>query len=201
MKVTLTYPAIVSGVRNGCPLAETELYYLMVNTLQNYFYLEIGQWAMDRLHEAYIDVLVAIRRNKIAQPESLLYFVRRIGHRRVIRQIEANISKRNRSVSLEALATMPGFEDELTAQQTSAPPSPFDQAAEAEMWERIQSALDELPPLDREIMCQFYRHERSWPEICERLQITYDEFRLRKTQAKKKSASRAKELFALPEAA
>lgn len=201
MKVTLTYPAIVSGVRNGCSVAETELYYLMVNTLQHYFYLEIGQCAMDRLHEAYIDVLVAIRRNKIAQPDSLLFFVRCIGRRRVFRQIEANITKRNRSVSLEALATMPGFEDEISTHQMSAPPSPFDQAAEAEMWERIQAALDELPPLDREIMCQFYRHERSWPEICDRLKITYDEFRLRKTQAKKAAASRARQIFALPEAA
>lgn len=194
LPVTLTRAQIVAGVLAGCQTAEAELCNLIYNTLRPFLYREIGHDAEDRIQDATIEILLAVRANEIQNPECLVGFIRRVGQCKVFRQIEQNMRSRQREVSLEGLR-------ELGWDRPAATTSAFALAADNEMWGLICEVFAELDPIDQKIMMQFYREEQDWPEICQNLGISYGSFRTRKTKAKQVAAVKAKQVFEVTEVA
>jgi DNA-directed RNA polymerase specialized sigma24 family protein len=89
-----SWSALVEGVQRGERLEMEELYTNFSRGIRYYFCKHLGPADLDdRVHDAYLTVVQAIRAGSLREPEALMGFVRTIIRRQVAAGIDAAVQK------------------------------------------------------------------------------------------------------------
>jgi RNA polymerase sigma-70 factor (ECF subfamily) len=167
------WAALVQQIENGCARAESDLCHSLLGTLRRYFLRQRrSEDAEDLAHEALLTVLQAIRNKQLREPERLMGFVRVVANRTLYAAFRS--AERQCRMASEELT-------EAMIDQTSNPESA---ALTYERATMIREGLLALSELDRNILTRFYLHLQSPETICEELDLTETQFRLKKSRAK-----------------
>jgi RNA polymerase sigma factor (sigma-70 family) len=169
---------LVAQIQAGDPAGQEGLYRAFATGLRMFLrhHLQNDSDADDRLHDIFIKAVSAIRLGQLREPERLAGFLRTIARR----QIAAHIG---RAVEERALAAN-------VAERAAAAPAPDPEklVIDRDQRERAAGILQSLPVLDREILIRFYWLGQDAEQICRELELTYTQFRLRKSRAKSRFA-------------
>lgn len=131
------------------------------------------QEAEDKVHDALLIVVQAIRRGELRDPACLPGYVRTVVRHLMADHIGRSLDFRRRQVELGCAVSL------------GDPASNPEQAALAhQRVEIMQEVLLRLSPRDREILTRFYLLEQSKEQICTEMGLTETQFRLLKSRAK-----------------
>jgi RNA polymerase sigma factor (sigma-70 family) len=142
----------------------------------------------DIVHNAFIDVLQAIRQGRVEDPERLLGFIRVVVQRKVAAEIQRRVQAR-KSVDIE--------------DRTAVDPTPSMESDHART-EEIRVARDVLNgmnPRRRDVLERFYLKEQSPQQICEEMGLTDDQFRNLKNRGKAAFSAKVERLLKTPASA
>jgi RNA polymerase sigma-70 factor, ECF subfamily len=167
------YAGIVRRVRQGDPEGMAELYECILAGLHPYLARQLRQQdCRDKVHSIFVDVVVAIQRGQLRDPERLLGFAKTIARRKVAGYIgRAMVDRRQLDIaSVFSLA------------------SPH-ASAEKEMISREQRdlvrwTLAQLSGREREILSRFYVQEQTQQQICLEMGLSHTQYRLLKWRSK-----------------
>ena len=154
--------------------ALAELYQLFSRGIRFYMTRQLPPEELeDRVHDAFILVVKAIRNGELREPARLMGFVNTVVRRQVAAHIENAVRKRSKQVELDDGAWLrdprSGPEEGLILKQQR---------------DLIRCVLSEIPPRDKEILTRFYLHEQSQEQICAEMELSPTQFRLLKSRAK-----------------
>jgi len=174
--------SLVERIRTRDAGAMEELYSLFESGLRQYFVRQVGpQEAEDHIHEVFLSVIQAIRREQLREPERLMGFIRTIAHRRVAAHIHTAVHARRNNTSIDTGIPI-----------SDAAPTPEQTATSREKIALMASTLRGMSPRDREILTRFYLDEQTPEQICAEMNLTHTQFRLLKSRAKAKFADKGK---------
>ncbi len=165
---------LVDRIRSGETDGMEELYQLFSRGIRFYLCRQLGPQELDdKVHDTFVVVVQAIRRDELREPQRLMGFVRTIVRRQVAAHIDRVVQLRREQIDVEStlrIADPHGNPEECAI---------FQQRADL-----ISRVLAELPGRDREILTRFYLHEQDQDQICSEMDLTETQFRLLKSRAK-----------------
>jgi RNA polymerase sigma-70 factor (ECF subfamily) len=127
----------------------------------------------DKVHEIFVDVVLAIRQGQLREPERLMGFVRTVARRKVAVYIDA--AARNRRNQVECRSAF-------------LPASPHLNPEVDLIWREqrawVQWTLGHLTKREADILRRFYLQEESQSQICLEMHLTGTQFRLLKWRSK-----------------
>lgn len=165
---------VVERIRNGEDAAVEELYATFSRGIRFYLIRHMGMQELDdRVHDAFLIVLQAIRAGTLREPERLMGFVRTVVRRQVAAHIEQAVQHRKEHAELE-----------MGSRVADHAHNPEEQAIRDERAELMSRFLDSISPRDREILTRFYLYGQSQSQICREMNLTETQFRLLKSRAK-----------------
>ena len=151
-----------------------ELYRCFTTGVRLYLWSQSGPRDLeDRLHDLFIQIVQAIQRGTIREPERLMGFVRIVAQRQGWAHIRQVVSKRTEEISLESKSEI----DEVSH-------GPEHAAIFRQREELARRVLAEMADRDREILIRFYLKEQPCKKICLEMNLTETQFRLLKSRAK-----------------
>jgi RNA polymerase sigma factor (sigma-70 family) len=164
----------VERIRCGDSTAIEELYSRFFRGIRFFVHRRLGpQEADDKVHDALLIVVEAIRRGALREAACLPGYIRTVVRHLIATHIDRLVTARSRHVELEQAA------------RTNAPGSdPEEEAAAREQREIAQEILLRLSRRDREILTRFYLLEEPKERICREMGLTEVQFRLLKNRAK-----------------
>jgi RNA polymerase sigma-70 factor (ECF subfamily) len=127
----------------------------------------------DKVHEVFVDVVSAIRRQEIRDPARLMGFVRTVIHRKVAKQIGNLVRDREEQASYNAIEHVPDGRK-----------TPEQMAAATELTHLVSATLSALNPRDRELLVRYYLWEQTGEQICKEMSLSATQFRVFKSRAK-----------------
>ncbi len=164
----------VERIRNGDPAGIEELCKVFYRGIRFFVARHLGpEEADDRVHDALLIVVQAIRRGELRDPARLPGYIRTVVRHMIANQIGRRVESRSRQVGLEC-ASAAGARGG----------NPEEQAAAQERTEIMKEILRGLSRRDREVLTRFYLLEQSKQQICLEMALTETQFRLLKTRAK-----------------
>jgi RNA polymerase sigma factor (sigma-70 family) len=171
---TVKFPELVARIQAGDENAMTELYGLFSRGIRFYLYRQLGPQELDdRVHDAFLIVVQAIRNGDLRDPERLMGFVRTIVRRQVAAHIEQAVHTRREHVDLEGGVRL-----------VDRGETPEEGVMHRQKAELVRHVLEGLAPRDREVLTRFYLYEQTQEQICEQMSLTETQFRLLKYRAK-----------------
>jgi len=166
--------ALVENIRSGELGGMEELYRVFSRGVRYYLCRQLGPQDLDdRVHDTFLIVVQAIRRDELREPERLMGFVRTVVRRQVAAQIDRAVQNRREQADMEATVLVSDRRD-----------SPEEAAISREHEKMAESVLRSVSGRDREILTRFYLMEQSQEEICEEMNLSETQFRLLKSRAK-----------------
>ena len=168
------WAGLVERIYAGDPHGMEELYALFSRGVRFYLCRQLGSQELDdKVHDAFLIVVQAIRRGELRDPERLMGFVRTIVRRQVVAYIDNVVQGRREQASIEhglavSDARSDPEQDAITRQQ-------------AEIMEKV---LRSVSRRDREILTRFYLLGQGQEQICAEMKLTETQFRLLKSRAK-----------------
>lgn len=165
---------LVDRIRGGETDGLEELYSLFSRGIRYYLCRQLGpQELEDKIHDAFVVVVQAIRRGELRDPSRLMGFVRTVVRRQVSAHIDKVVQARRERGDIDSgvLVADPNV-------------SPEERAIFAERKTIIRRVLSEIPERDREILTRFYLLEQSQEQICVEMDLSDTQFRLLKSRAK-----------------
>jgi len=127
----------------------------------------------DKVHDAFILVVKAIRQGELREPARLMGFVYAIVRRQVAAHIDKAVHSRMEHVDFDSRAWLKDSRRD-----------PEESILFQERRDLISRVLAEIPVRDREILTRFYLHEQSPEQICSDMELSPTQFRLLKSRAK-----------------
>jgi RNA polymerase sigma-70 factor (ECF subfamily) len=178
--------ATAAGVRQGDPAAMLDLYAAIRRCCMHSFRSTTGAEGQDfddRLHDAFLTVVEALRAGRLRDPRRLMGYVAKIIERRKYRMIAGLIAARQAIDFDGVIATRAAGE----------------QTAEQALLGRERAAMAEkafrgASPADREILSRFYIDRQPWKQICVDMGLTATGFRLLKWRAKARVTAKVRAL-------
>jgi len=168
------FARLVARIQQGDPLGMEELYRLFCRGIKFYLRRQVGPEELDdRLHDAFVIVIEAIRRGDLRDPERLMGFVRTVVRRQVAASIEQAVHNRRDFCELEF--------DDLVSNSLE---TPEEQAISRQQAEIMEEVLRSISSRDREILTRFYLLGQTQEHICAEMRLTETQFRLLKSRAK-----------------
>lgn len=168
----IQWTTIVNGVATGDADASVELWSRMRGILF-FFARRIGpNDAEDEFHNVMAEVVDAIQRGVIREPERIVGFAHTIAKRILAKNIESIIWRRRCATEREAMAIPDHW---------SNPELDFMRQERAAIATRVLAAI---PKRQREILIRFYLQEQDAETIQRELNLTKTQFRLIKSRAK-----------------
>ena len=168
------WEALVDGIREGDTSAMEELYRVFSRGTRFYICRHLGPQDLDdRVHDAFIVVVGAIRRGALREPQRLMGFVHTIVRRQIAGHIDAAVHRRADEVDVE-----------VGSHIADGRPNPESGASERQRAQLMKKALGSLSVKDREILTRFYLHEQPPEQICREMSLSETQFRLLKSRAK-----------------
>jgi RNA polymerase sigma-70 factor (ECF subfamily) len=167
---------LVARIRSGQTDGMEELYWLFSRGIRYYVIHQVGpDEADERVHDTFVAVVQAIRRDELREPERLMGFVRAA----VRKQIEDRTNPAVRRKTAESVVSSEPRRDD--------PEGDFHRRTAV-----IDQVLAALSQRDVEILTRFYLHEESQDQICKEMGLTETQFRLLKSRAKARFGELAK---------
>lgn len=165
---------LVNRLQAGDPQAMEELYSMFSNGMRYYLARQLEPDEIeDRLHDAFLIVVDAIRAGELRDSRRLMGFIRTVVRRIVAASIDKHVMERRGRLdddrSINMLDRGPSPEGALLFQQQAG---------------IVREVLSELSGRDRQILTRFYVDEQPALQICEEMGLTMTQFRLLKSRAK-----------------
>jgi len=168
-----TWSALVEQIEAGSELAVEKLYQSL-RTIRFYFRRQLGpDRADDAYHSLIIDLVGAIKKGKLREPETLPAYARAIARGKSCRYISEAIRER-RTVDVKRAVW-------LTCDSSESPEQIVLRSERQAIAERVLKAL---PPRMRETLIRFYLDGESEEEIRAAMGMSHNQFRLIKSRAK-----------------
>lgn len=165
---------LVARIHNCDESGMEELYGLFARGIRFYLCRQLGPQELDdKVHDAFLIVVEAIRRGDLREPDRLMGFVRTVVRRQVAAHIDQVVHSRREELHLDVGVRV--ADGRRNPEQTVA----FRQKVDF-----MLGILDRLSERDREILTRFYLHEQTQDRICEEMRLTETQFRLLKSRAK-----------------
>jgi len=165
---------LVSRIQGGDDSAMEDLYRVFARGVRFYMRRQLGTQELDdRVHDAFLIVVQAIRRGDLREPERLMGFVRTVVRRQVAAHIDRVVHNRRDQLHLD-----------VGGRIADARRNPEQTAVFQQKVDLMLEVLHQLSERDREILTRFYLHEQSQQQICDEMNLTDTQFRLLKSRAK-----------------
>jgi len=165
---------LVARIQRGENSGLEDLYGLFARGIRFYLCRQLGPQELDdKVHDAFLIVVQAIKRGDLREPERLMGFVRTVVRRQVAAYIDDVVHSRREELHLDVGVRV--ADGRNNPEQTAA----FQQKVEF-----MTSILSSLAERDREILTRFYLDEQTQEQICEEMNLTETQFRLLKSRAK-----------------
>jgi RNA polymerase sigma-70 factor, ECF subfamily len=165
---------LVNRIRSGQSDGLAELYAIFAKGIRFYLCRQLGAQELDdKVHDAFLTVVQAIRRGELREPERLMGFVRTVVRRHVAAHIEKMVNIRRDHTDLDS-----------SVRVVDPRENPEENAMLHQRVALIKHVLEELSERDREVLTRFYLHEQSQEQICREMDLTETQFRLLKSRAK-----------------
>lgn len=169
------FAEVVNNVYQGSPDGLEQLYRvlrMLAGSLRR-------QWGCqdyeDRMHDAFLVVVQAIREGKLREPAALPSYILGIARLTLCSKIGVRARHERLYGSLRHWIV-----------SRSGKMTPEDQLAEKERLQIMRSLLESLNEKERQILTRFYLHEQSKEQICREMDLTETQFRLAKSRAKQR---------------
>ena len=177
--------SIVQRIRDGDPAAMEELYAVFEKGIRYFLLRNLGPDDLeDKVHDCFLIVAQAIRKGELRDPERLMGYVRTVVKRQIAANIEIAVQQRRSRIEFDE--SMFSVSDWRLDPERS-----LLQQQRAEIARRVMKGVARR---DREILQRFYVHEQSQQQICTEMNLTYNQFRLLKSRAKKRFGELGKRL-------
>jgi RNA polymerase sigma-70 factor, ECF subfamily len=168
------FASLVRRVQEGDAEGMANLYEFISTGLRPYLARQLrSQDCRDKIHNIFVDVVLAIRRGQLRDPERLMGFARTIARRRVSGYIDAAASARRNQVDLGSLFWL-----------ASPGATPEHKMIYLEQRDLVRRTLANLPVREGEILSRFYVQEQSPAQICLEMGLTHTQYRLLKWRSK-----------------
>jgi len=165
---------LVARIRGGDNSGLEDLYGLFARGIRFYLCRQLGPQELDdKVHDAFLIVVQAIKRGDLREPERLMGFVRTVVRRQVAAYIDDVVHSRREELHLD-----------VGVRVADGRNNPEQSAAFQQKVEFMTSILSSLSERDREILTRFYLDEQTQEQICEEMNLTETQFRLLKSRAK-----------------
>lgn len=180
------WASIVQRIREGEKEATEEFYRHFYNGIRLLLFQKAGsQEFEDRLHNTFVILLAAIRKGEVPDPSRLPAFVRTVLKRQAVSEVQGVIHERRACVDGQAATDLRDHrqsrEESLSSEQRAS---------------LMRELLQQMDSTDREILTRFYLDEHTREQICADLDLSSDQFRLRKSRAKIRFGTMAKRFLA-----
>jgi RNA polymerase sigma-70 factor (ECF subfamily) len=170
----LDWHELVGRIQRGDNSGLEDLYGLFARGIRFYLCRQLGPQELDdKVHDAFLIVVQAIKRGDLREPERLMGFVRTVVRRQVAAYIDDVVHSRREELHLD-----------VGVRVADARNNPEQSAAFSQKVEFMTSILSSLSDRDREILTRFYLDEQTQEQICEEMNLTETQFRLLKSRAK-----------------
>ncbi|MGO9241881.1 MAG: RNA polymerase sigma factor [Bryobacteraceae bacterium] len=184
-----SWSALVEGVQAGDRAAMEELYTNFSRGIRYYFCKHLGPSDLDdRVHDAYLTVVQAIRAGSLREPEALMGFVRTIIRRQVAAGIDAAVQSRRERAELEVGTLIADIRQ-----------NPEQEAINRQKTQLMVQVLDEISARDKEILTRFYLRGQPQEKICHEMKLSETQFRLLKSRAKARFGELGRKRLAVAE--
>lgn len=182
MSVAEQSATLIERVRSGDGAALGELFTLYRDRLWGMLYVRLDRRLASRLspddvlQEAFLDVARRIDEH-LANPEVPFYVWLRfltLQRMQMLQRAHLGAKKRNpaRQVSLQGDGAVPASSESMAGQLVSRMTSPSQAAIRRELQDKLRAALDEMDPLDREVLALRHFEELGNNEVAEVLGIS-----------------------------
>jgi len=177
----------VEKIRLGDPTGIEQLYKEFSRGIRFFICRHLGpQEAEDKVHDALLIVVQAIRRGELRDPACLPGYVRTVVRHLMADHFGRSLDLRKKQVELGYAVSLDDPGD-----------NPEQAALARQKVEIMQEVLLRLSPRDREVLTRFYLLEQSKQQICAEMGLTETQFRLLKSRAKAR-CSQARKLGTPP---
>ena len=165
---------LVRRVQAGDAGGMLHLYEYVLSGLRPYLARQLRpQDYRDKIHSIFVDLVVAIQRGQLREPERLMGFARTIARRKVSLYIDAAASNRRNQVEIGSLFGL-----------ASTTATPEQEMLSHEERELVRLTLTRLSQREAEILSRFYLQEQSEMEIRSEMDLTHTQYRLLKWRSK-----------------
>lgn len=165
---------LVRRVHRGDAAGMAELYEFISTGLRPYLARQLpSQDFHDKVHNIFVDVVIAIQRGQLREPHRLMGFARTIARRKVSGYIEAAACSRRNQVEIGSAFWL-----------TSPRATPEAEMISREQQDLVRWALAHLSEREGEILSRFYMQEQSQEQICSEMGLTHTQYRLLKWRSK-----------------
>lgn len=172
--LSLPFDDLVQSVQMGDPRGMLDLYECISSGLRPYLARQLRpQDYRDKIHNIFVDVVVAIQRGQLRDPERLMGFARTIARRRVSTYIDAAASDRRNHVEIGSLFGL-----------ASPRATPEQEMVSQEQRELVRLTLARLSEREAEILSRFYLQEETEIQIRSEMGLTHTQYRLLKWRSK-----------------
>ena len=184
-----SWGALVEGVQRGERMEMEELYTNFSRGIRYYFCKHLGPADLDdRVHDAYLTVVQAIRAGSLREPEALMGFVRTIIRRQGAAGIDAAVQSRRERAEFEVGTLI-----------ADGRQNPEQEAICRQRTQLMVQVLEEISLRDKEILTRFYLSGQSQEKICREMRLTETQFRLLKSRAKARFGELGRKRLAMAE--
>ena len=168
------WTGLVQRIREGDPAGMEELYRKFSRGVRFYLCRQLGPQELDdKVHDTFLIVLQAIRRDELREPERLMGFIRTIVKRQIAAHIDNAVQSRRDFQDLEPGGSLPDERE-----------TPEESVISHQRVEIMETVLQGISQRDREILTRFYLMEQTQEEICAEMNLSDTQFRLLKSRAK-----------------
>jgi len=168
------WPGLVERIRCGDPSGMEDLYRVFSKGIRFHLFRQFGPQDLDdKVHDAFLVIIQAIRRGDVREPERLMGYVRTVVRRQVAAYIQAVVETRRNYTELDLGTTLRDHR-----------PNPENTMIGRQNLELALRILNGIPKRDREVLVRFYLREQTPRQICGDLDLTETQFRLIKSRAK-----------------
>lgn len=169
-----SWPGLVQRIRAEDPSGMEDLYRVFSKGIRFHLYRHFGPQDLDdKVHDAFLVIVQAIRRGDVREPERLMGYVRTVVRRQVAAHIQSVVEARRNYTELDLGVSLRDHQ-----------PNPEHAVIRRENLELALRILNGIPRRDREVLTRFYLSEQTPRQICGDLALTETQFRLIKSRAK-----------------
>jgi RNA polymerase sigma-70 factor, ECF subfamily len=170
----LPFSEAIRLVQSGDPEGMALLYGFLSRGVRPYLARQVApQDIQDKIHDVYLEIVRAIQRDQLRDPERLIAFARTVARRKVAVHIDSATRRRRDESAFESVGKLPSTlstpEGELISRQLN---------------EVVGKTLERLSERERDVLTRFYFQEQDQAQICSEMGLTETQFRLLKWRSK-----------------